>query len=212
MDIPTRKKSRSAFEQVATDDSVRVIILRGAGENSFIAGGDLQMTSEFDQMDGLEYLTKHTQGLYNYVAIVPKPIIAGIDGYAFGGGTEISLACDIWVAQEGIKISLTEPNVAVMPAGGGTQRLAQIVGVGLAKELIYRGQVIDLKEAKEINLFNHVHTADEFGDDLYALAEEMEEKPYITLRIGKESINRGPSTLREVWTSNVWPEAFLFWY
>lgn len=191
MDIPTRKKLREAFETVTQDDSVRVIILRGAGENSFIAGGDLEMTAEFDHMDGLEYVTKHAQGLYNYVANVPKPTIAAIDGYAFGGGTEISLACDIRIAQEGVKMGLTETNIGVMPAGGGTQRLAQVVGVGTAKELIYRGKVITADEADEINLVNHVFSADEFEKEIYSIADEIAEKSPIALRMAKESINRG---------------------
>jgi enoyl-CoA hydratase len=191
MDVPTREELRETFETVANDDDVRVIVLRGAGENSFISGADLSQTAEFDHMDGLEYVTKHAQGLYNYVADVPKPTIAAIDGYAFGGGTEIALACDIRVAQEGVKMGLTEEKVGVMPAGGGTQRLADVVGVGLAKELIYRGAVIDAEEADEIRLVNHVYEEDEFEEEVYALAEEIAEKSPIALRMAKESINRG---------------------
>jgi enoyl-CoA hydratase len=191
MDVPTRRELRAAFDTLADDDNVWVIVLRGAGENSFISGADLSQTVDFDHMDGLEYVTKHAQGLYNYVADVPKPTIAAIDGYAFGGGTEISLACDIRLAQEGIKMGLTEEKVGVMPAGGGTQRLAGIVGVGIAKELIYRGQVLDANEAAEINLVNHVFAEDEFEDEVYALAEEIAEKSPIALRMAKESINRG---------------------
>lgn len=191
MDVPTRKELRAAFEDIANDDDVRVIVLRGAGEGSYISGADLSQTVDFDHMDGLEYVTKHAQGLYNYVADVPKPTIAAIDGYAFGGGTEIALACDIRVAQEGIKMGLTETSVGVMPAGGGTQRLAQVVGVGLAKELIYRGQVLDAAEAKEIDLVNHVFSADEFEEEVYAIAEDIAERSPIALRMAKESINRG---------------------
>lgn len=191
MDVPTRKELRSAFESVATDDDVRVIVLRGAGENSFIAGADLSKTAGFDHMDGLEYVTEHAQGLYNYVADVPKPTIAAIDGYAFGGGTEIALACDIRVAQEGIKMGLTEEKVGVMPAGGGTQRLAQVVGVGLAKELIFRGQVVDAAEAEEIDLVNHVFSEAEFEEEVYAIAEDIASNSPIALRMAKESINRG---------------------
>lgn len=191
MDVPTRKELRAAFESVATDDDVRVIVLRGAGEKSFIAGADLARTAEFDHMDGLEYVTKHAQGLYNYVADVPKPTIAAIDGYAFGGGTEIALACDIRVAQEGIKMGLTEEKVGVMPAGGGTQRLAQVVGVGLAKELIFRGQVLDAVEAEEIGLVNHVFDEAAFEDEVYAIAEDIASNSPIALRMAKESINRG---------------------
>lgn len=191
MDVPTRKELRDAFESVASDDDVQVVVLRGAGENSYISGADLSQTVDFDHMDGLEYVTEHAQGLYNFVASVPKPTIAAIDGYAFGGGTEIALACDIRVAQEGIKMGLTEASVGVMPAGGGTQRLAQVVGVGVAKELIFRGAVLDAEEAKEINLVNHVWGEDEFEDEVYALAEDIASKSPIALRMAKESINRG---------------------
>lgn len=190
MDVPTRKELRTTFERAAADDEVRVIVLRGAGENSYIAGADLSQTAEYDHMDGLEYVTEHAQGLYNYVAGVPKPTIAAIDGYAFGGGTEIALACDIRIAQEGIKMGLTETRVGVMPAGGGTQRLVDIVGVGIAKELIYRGKVLDAEEAAEYNLVNHVYSSDEFEDEVYALAEEIAERSPIALRMAKESINR----------------------
>lgn len=191
MDVPTRKELRAAFERAADDDDVRVIVLRGAGENSFIAGADLAQTAEFDHMDGLEYVTEHAQGLYNYVAEVPKPTIAAIDGYAFGGGTEIALACDIRIAEAGIKMGLTETRVGVMPAGGGTQRLAGVVGVGTAKELIYRGKPVVAEEAEEIDLVNHVYSSDEFEEEVYALAEEIAERSPIALRMAKESINRG---------------------
>lgn len=95
MGIATRKELREAFELAVHDDDVRVIILRGAGENSYIAGGDLSQTVGFDHMADLKYVTEHAQGLNNYVADVPKPTTAAIDGYAFGRGTEITLACDI---------------------------------------------------------------------------------------------------------------------
>lgn len=190
MDVPTRKELRAAFETAAEDDATRVIVLRGAGESSFVSGADLSQTADFDHMDGLEYVTKHAQGLYNYVASVPKPTIAAINGYAFGGGTEIALACDIRVAEEGIKMGLTEQEVGVMPAGGGTQRLADIVGVGLAKELIFRGTVLDAQEALEINLVNHVFPEEEFEDEVSAIAEDIAEKSPIALRMAKESVNR----------------------
>lgn len=191
MDIPTRKELREAFERAVDDDDVRVIVLRGAGENSFIAGADLSRTAEFDHMDGLEYVTEHAQGLYNYVAKVPKPTIAAIDGYAFGGGTEIALACDIRVAQEGIMMGLTETTIGVIPGGGGTQRLATVVGAGVATELILRGKPIDAAEAREIDLVTHVYSSDEFEEEVYALAEELAEQSPIALRMAKESINRG---------------------
>ena len=191
MDIPTRKELRATFEHAVDDGDVKVIVLRGAGENSYIAGADLSRTAEFDHMDGLEYVTEHAQGLYNYVAEIPKPTIAAIDGYAFGGGMEIALACDIRLALGGIKLGLTETTIGVIPGGGGTQRLTGVVGVGIAKELILRGKPVDAEEALDYNLVNHVYSSDEFEDEVYAMAEELAEQSSIALRMAKESINRG---------------------
>ena len=120
MDIPTRKELRAAFEDVVDDDAVRVIVLRGAGEGNFIAGGDLQSFAEHDMMSAMEYVDTYAQGLYNYVANVPKPVIAAIDGHAFGGGLEIACAADIRVARSGVKMGLTEVGLGIIPAGGGT--------------------------------------------------------------------------------------------
>lgn len=108
MDVPTRKDLRAAFESVGEDDAVRAVVLRGAGDGSFIAGGDIDSFAEFDHMEGLEYATKYAQGLYNYVADLPKPTVAAVDGYALGGGTEIALACDIRLATEDAKFGLPD--------------------------------------------------------------------------------------------------------
>lgn len=193
MDIPTRKKLREAFEKVANNDNVRVIVLRGAGDNSFIAGGDLEMTAEFDHVDGLEYITEHAQGLYNYVAEVSKPTIAAVDGYALGGGAEIAIACDIRVATNNAKIGFPEVGLGLIPAGGGTQRLAAIVGAGKAKELLFRGNIITSRTASEIGLFNHVYPQDEFDDRVAEITANISENAPLALRLAKETVNQSIS-------------------
>lgn len=193
MDIPTRKELRTAFEDAADNDDVRVIVLRGAGDNSFIAGGDLEMTSEFDHVDGLEYVTKHAQGLYNYVADVSKPTIAAVDGYALGGGAEIAIACDIRIATRDAKVGFPEIGLGLIPAGGGTQRLAAIVGAGKAKELLFRGNVLDAQTARDIGLFNHVHDQAEFNERVTDMAEDISENAPLALRMAKDSVNRSIS-------------------
>lgn len=190
MDIPTRKALYEAFEEVGEDDDVRVVVLRGAGDGSFIAGGDIDSFTQFDHMDGLEYGDKYGQGLYNYVADLHKPTIAAVDGYALGGGTEISLACDIRLATEDAKFGLPEVNIGVIPAGGGTQRLVQVVGAGIASELILTGRVIDADYAKEIGLANHVYSEAEFDDEVRAMAEDLASKAPVAQRLAKESIRR----------------------
>lgn len=190
MDIPTRKALLAAVEEVEEDDDVRAVVIRGAGEGSFIAGGDIESFATFDHMDGVEYGEKYAQGLYNAVADLTKPTVAAVDGYALGGGTEISLACDIRLASEDAKFGLPEVNIGVIPAGGGTQRLVQTVGAGIASELILTGRIIDAEEAAEIGLANHVYPADEFDDEVRAMAEELVSKAPVAQRLAKRAIAR----------------------
>lgn len=189
MDIPTREALRTAFERLARDGDVRVIVLRGAGSDAFIAGGDLDAFAEMDLVEGLEYLARHAGGLYDYLAGIPKPTIAAIDGPALGGGLEIALACDIRLATEDAVFGLPETTLGIIPAAGGTQRLPGIVGVGVAKELIFTGRVVDAAEAEAVGLVNHVHPADEFEDRVAELAGRLADQPPIALRFAKEAIN-----------------------
>lgn len=190
MDVPTRKDLRDAFEEVGEDDAVRAVVLRGAGDGSFIAGGDIDSFAEFDHMDGIEYGEKYAQGLYNYVADLPKPTVAAIDGYALGGGTEIALACDIRLATEDAKLGLPEVGIGVIPAGGGTQRLVGIVGAGIASELILTGRIVDADEAEDIGLVNHVYPDSEFDEEVRSMAEDLASKAPVAQRLAKESISR----------------------
>lgn len=191
MDVPTRKALRTAFENVAEDDDVRAVVLRGAGDDAFIAGGDIEAFAEFSQLEAMEYVTEHAQGLYNYVADLPKPTIAAVDGPALGGGTEIALACDIRLAAEDALFGLPEVTIGILPAGGGTQRLVNAVGVGMAKELVLTGRVVEADEAEEIGLANHVYPADEFDDEVTAMAERLADQAPVAQRLAKEAMNRG---------------------
>ncbi|MFB6311613.1 MAG: enoyl-CoA hydratase/isomerase family protein [Salinirussus sp.] len=190
MDIPTRKELRGAFEDVVDDDAIRVIVLRGAGEGNFIAGGDIQSFAEHTMLSAMEYIDTHAQGLYNYVANVPKPVIAGIDGHAFGGGLEISCAADVRVAQTGVKMGLTEVGLGILPAGGGTQRLTELVGASIAKDMILTGKAISAERAKEIGLVNYLHDEDGFEEGLYDVADEIADNAPIALKFAKASVNR----------------------
>jgi enoyl-CoA hydratase len=191
MDVPTRKSLRSVFEDVADVNAVRVVILRGAGDGSFIAGGDIEAFAEFGGVEGLEYVTEHAQGLYNLVAEMPKPTVAAVDGHAYGGGTEIALACDIRLATEDARFGLPEVGLGILPAGGGTQRLAHVVGAGIAKELVMTGRTVDSAEARDIGLVNNVHPADEFDDQVEELARTLASKAPLAQRLAKEAIDNG---------------------
>jgi enoyl-CoA hydratase len=190
MDVPTRKGLRAAFEDAVEDEETRAIVLRGAGDGSFIAGGDIDSFTEFDIADGLEYGARYGQELYNFVAEVPKPTVAAVDGYALGGGTEIALACDVRLATTDAKFGLPEMNIGMIPGGGGTQRLVHAVGSGIARELILTGRIIDADEAADIGLVNHVYPEERFNEEVAELAAELASKAPIAQRLAKESMNR----------------------
>lgn len=191
MDIDTRRELRETMEDAVADDEVRVLVIRGAGEDAFITGGDIADFADFDHVDGLEYVSEHAQGLYNYVATLPKPTIAAVDGYALGGGMEIAMACDVRLATPDSQFGLPEVSIGILPAGGGTQRLAAIAGAGVAKELVLTGRILDADEADELGIVNHVHPQEAFDVAVGSMAADMAEKAPLALRLAKESINRG---------------------
>jgi enoyl-CoA hydratase len=189
MDIETRRSLRDAFAEAEADENIRVVVLRGAGDSAFISGGDLDSFAEWNVLDSLEYATKHSQGLYNYIAGISKPTIAAIDGHALGGGLEIAMACDIRLSTAGVKLGLPEVTLGVLPGGGGTQRLATLVGAGKAKEMILTGNTIDAGTAREIGLVNHVYPEEEFEEAVAQMAMDVATNAPIAMRLAKESMN-----------------------
>ncbi|MFB6142207.1 MAG: enoyl-CoA hydratase/isomerase family protein [Halorientalis sp.] len=188
MDVETREQFRAALDDVADGDA-RVLVVRGAGD-AFVTGGDIADFAEFDRVDGLEYLTEHAQGLYNAVADLSIPTIAAVDGHALGGGMELALACDIRLATPDARFGLPELELGIIPAGGGTQRLATVVGAGIARELVLTGRVLDADEAADIGLVNHVHPAAEFDERVTEMAERIADRAPLALRMATESLDR----------------------
>ena len=143
------------INEFINDDNVGVIILTGAGDKAFVAGADIKRMNEMTQKEALEF-GKSGQHLTLTIENSPKPIIAAVNGFALGGGCEISLACHIRVASESAQFGQPEVLLGILPGWGGTQRLPRIVGIGLANELIATGRRISAQEAKDIGLVNHV--------------------------------------------------------
>lgn len=189
MDIPTRRELRDAVDQIRAVDGVRVVVLRGAGEGSFIAGGDLESFDRMDMLDGQSYLAEHAGGLYDAVADLPMPVVAAIDGPALGGGLEIALACDLRLASADAVFGLPEVGLGVIPAAGGTRRLPAIVGVGRAKDLIMTGRIIDAREALEMGLVTRVVEPAEFEDAVTETIEGLAAKAPLALKYAKEAID-----------------------
>ena len=146
---------KELFNNINNNDKINAVILTGVGNKAFCSGGDLNQVIDMNPSEAEKYAS-HVHNLLNIIENLDKPVIAAINGYALGGGCQLALACDIRIASSNAKIGQTEVKIGIPPGWGGTQRLARIVGMAKAKELIYTGKIICAKEAKEINLFNMV--------------------------------------------------------
>jgi 3-hydroxypropionyl-coenzyme A dehydratase len=155
LDKEVAAKLYLAIDIASAEDKIKVIIITGAGEKSFCAGGDIRYVANIDPIEAEIYAT-YMHGLLNKIENMEKPVIAAINGYALGGGCQLALACDIRIASSNAKLGQTEVTIGVPPGWGGTQRLSRIVGPAKAKELIYGGKMITAEEAERIGLVNKV--------------------------------------------------------
>lgn len=157
------------LSQYKKDDTVRVLILTGAGEKAFVAGADIKEFANFTAKEGEELAKSGHDNLFTKVAEYPKPIIAVINGFALGGGLELAMAAHVRIASEQAKLGQPEVALGLIPGYGGTQRLTQLVGKSKAFEMILTGEMISAKEALSCKLVNYVVAKDE----LMAKAEEL---------------------------------------
>lgn len=176
----------SALDELRKDDSVRVVVITGAGEKSFIAGADI---SEFGgQTPVTQRNLFHEKTFFNSIDTFPKPVIAMINGFCLGGGNELALACDIRVASENARFGQPEINLGIMCGGGGTQRLTRLIGEGRAMEIILTGDMIDAPTALQFGLVNHVYPLAELETKTMELANKIAEKAPIALQLSKEAV------------------------
>jgi len=178
------------FTQMKEDDDVRVVILTGSGDKSFIAGSDVAEMSDCDLIGGRKFALGVYRG-QQAIALFPKPVIAAINGFAFGGGLEVAMCCDIRIASEKAKMANPEINVGIIPGGGGTQRLSRLVGVGRAKEIIFTCKTIDAQTAYRIGLVNHVVPPEQLLDEAFKMAQEIGSRSPVLVRLAKQAINIG---------------------
>jgi enoyl-CoA hydratase len=187
LDVATLTELRDRLHEVAADDEVRAVVLTGAGEKAFVAGADIKYMSGLDVEQAKAWgALGHEAG--RLLETMPKPTIAAVNGFALGGGCELALACDIRYAASGAKLGQPEVNLGIIPGWGGTQRLARVCGLGIAKELIFTGRVVGAEEALRIGLVNAVH--DPVLDKARETAALLASKSPISLRVMKELANR----------------------
>lgn len=176
----------AALDELRKDDSVRVLVITGAGEKSFIAGADI---SEFEGKTPVtQRATFQEKSLFNSIDAFPKPVIAMVNGFCLGGGNELALACDIRVCSENARFSQPEINLGIIPGGGGTQRLTRLIGEGRSMEIVLTGDMIDAETAYRFGLVNHVYGAAELESKTLELAAKIAEKAPVALQLAKEAV------------------------
>ncbi len=181
-----------AFDFLAGKEDVLVVVLTGEGK-AFVAGADIGEMSSFSPFQARVF-AQNGHRVLGKVASIEKVVIAAINGYALGGGCELALACDIRVMAEGARIGQPEVNLGLLPGFGGTQRLARLVGPGLAKELIFTGDSIDAQEAWRIGLVNKVVKPEELIPFVTEMAKKIGSKGRTAVRLAKSCINHGLNT------------------
>jgi len=187
---PTLQELGQVFCDIASDPEARVVILTGAGEKAFVAGADISQMVEFNSLAG-DTFANMGQEVLNSIENCPKVVIAAVNGYALGGGTEISMACDFIIASDKASFGQPEINLGIIPGFGGTQRLPRLVGKGMAKQLVCTGDIIKADEALRIGLVNKVVPSDELMDEVMGVAKKIASKGQVAVRVAKECVNRG---------------------
>lgn len=184
---------RGSLSELKFEKQARVLIIKSDVKGAFCSGADLKERRTMPAEEVPKFVD-NIRGLANDLADLPFPVIAAIDGYALGGGLEIALACDIRVASASSRMGLTETKLAIIPGAGGTQRLTRLVGISVAKELIFRGQILSGVEAAQIGLVNHV-VREEEGTSAYEkaleIAEDIIPKGPVAIKMAKIAIDRG---------------------
>ena len=179
-----------ALDDISDNTDIRVLILTGAGDKSFVAGADITELAKFNPLEAKLFSEKGQATIFKLQAL-SIPVIAAVNGFALGGGSEIALACDFIYASERAKFGLPEITLGIIPGFGGTQRLPRLIGQNAAKELIFTGKMIAAEEAKELGLVNRVFPADALMDQVRKTAQAIASRGRVSLRAAKQAINRG---------------------
>ena len=182
----------ATFDAIDTN-VVRAVVLTGAGEKSFVAGADIGEMSTLTKAEG-EAFGKKGNDIFRKIEQFPVPVIAAVNGFALGGGCEISMSCDIRICSENAMFGQPEVGLGITPGFGGTQRLARLIGAGMAKQLIYTARNIKADEALRIGLVNAVYPQEELMAAAEKMASQIAANAPIAVRACKKAINDGLQT------------------
>jgi enoyl-CoA hydratase len=192
LDVETLTELRDRLRELAFDASARVVVLTGAGERAFVAGADIKYMSGLEP-DGAQEWGALGHEAARLLEEMPKPTIAAINGFALGGGCELALGCDLRYASGNARLGQPEIDLGIVPGWGGTQRLARVCGLGVAKELILTGRQVDAEEAVRIGLVNGV--ADPVLEHALQVAGKLAAKSPVALTVAKRLLNLSPGAL-----------------
>ena len=181
------------FDEISTRKDIKVLILTGSGQKAFVAGADISEMVNATPAEGRQMGMLAKQAFLK-LETMPQVTIAAVNGYALGGGCEISMACDIRIASDNARFGQPETGLGILPGFGGTQRLARLIGKGRAKELIFTCDQIEAQEAYRIGLANKVVPQDELIDTCKKMAAKIISKGSYAISLAKEAINTGMDT------------------
>lgn len=176
-------------DEIAEDDDILAVVLTGTGK-AFVAGADITEMKDLNTMEGRKFGILGNK-VFRKIETLDKPVIAAVNGFALGGGCEISMACDMRIASSKAKFGQPEAGLGITPGFGGTQRLPRLVGIGMAKQLIYTGDIIDATEALRIGLVNKVVEPETLMDEVMKLANRIASNAPVAVKLSKAAINRG---------------------
>ncbi len=197
LSFPTLLRFRTLLAELREDLSLRCVLITGAGDKAFCAGADLKERKSMP-MERVPHFVRNIRALMDDVAALPQPSVAVINGFCFGGGTELALACDLRVAASHAELGLTETALAILPGAGGTQRLPRLIGKSRAKDLILTGRKLGAAEAERIGLVNRVAGAGGrvagaggLREAALELAQAIAANGPVAVRAAKDAIDRG---------------------
>ncbi len=191
LDAATINELITAFTAISTDSGVKAIILTGSGERAFAAGADISELRELQSATAAREVAQRSHGLGRLMGELRQPIIAAINGYALGGGLELALACDIRIAADTAQLGLPEVTLGILPGWGGTQRLARLIGPGMAKLMMMTGERVKADEALRLGLVERVVPATELANAAQQIARQIVSLPPLSIAGIKQAVNQG---------------------